>query len=147
MALKYIYIVKRSPYLHSTRNFLTYSMWDITNTLSLPLPLFMKTQHLHFVLWDCGAKQMDTPHEAKQNPTSGSRIGSDVICNNSHPTVLWFFPTSGIRAFAYSTSVIKALVEKIYGGFGWKCLEEPWVKTPRKTLVEDVLEIWRFQEE
>ena len=31
MALKYVYLVKKSLYIYSTSNFLSYSMWDITS--------------------------------------------------------------------------------------------------------------------
>ena len=31
-ALKHVYLVKRSLYIYSVRNFLPYLMWDITNT-------------------------------------------------------------------------------------------------------------------
>ena len=32
MVLKHVYMVKRSLYIYSTRNFFPYLMWDITNT-------------------------------------------------------------------------------------------------------------------
>ena len=49
MALKRIYMVKRSSYLSSVKNFLLYLMWDITNTP-------MQIQYTRCIPWDCEAK-------------------------------------------------------------------------------------------
>ena len=81
-ALKRVYFVKRSLYIYSVRNILSYPMWDITNT-----PPLMQTQRPHYVPWDCGAKQTNTPYGVKQTPTPVLGIGSDTICNDPLSTM------------------------------------------------------------
>ena len=74
MALKRVYLIKRSFYIYSINNFLPYPMWDMTN---IPPPPPMQTQCPRCVPWDCEAKQ--TPLRDQTNPTPRSG-GSNTIC-------------------------------------------------------------------
>ena len=70
MAVKRANKVEMSSYLYSAKKFLPYPMWDVTNTP-------MQTMGLQ--------SQMDKHSlqgQTKQTPTSGSGIGSDIICND-----------------------------------------------------------------
>ena len=82
-ALKRVYRVKMSPYLYNVKNFLPYSMLDVTN---IPLPPNADTTSS---LCPMGLRGQTDKHSigAKHTPTSRSKVGSDTICNDPFPTV------------------------------------------------------------
>ena len=75
-ALKRVYLVKRSLYIYSARNFLSYPMWDITNTLPC-------RHNVLVVSHGIARSNRQTPLTGSNKPpTPGSGIGSDTICND-----------------------------------------------------------------
>ena len=81
MTLKRVFKVKRDSYFYSVKNFLLYSMWDITNT-----PHADTTSSLCLM----GLRDQQTnkhPLQAKQTLTLGLEINSSIIRNDLHPTV------------------------------------------------------------
>ena len=58
--LKHVYLVERSLYLYSTKKFLPYPMWDVTNT---PHADTTSSQ-------DYGVKRTNIPYGAKRNRPS-----------------------------------------------------------------------------
>ena len=67
-ALKRVYYVERSLYLYSAEKFLSYLMWNVTNTL-------LVVSHA----WDYKVKRTNTPYKAKQNGPPHQGRGSTLI--------------------------------------------------------------------
>ena len=73
-------MVKRNSYLYNAKNSLPYPVWNITityhaNTISYCVP------------WDCGLKRQIPIMRSNKPSHKGSMIGSNIICNNSYPTI------------------------------------------------------------
>ena len=82
MALKHIYLVKKSSYLHSSKNFFPCLMWGITIT---------NPPYKHNVLvmshGIIGPNRQTKLKGLNKALTSRSRINFDTICNNLFTTV------------------------------------------------------------